>query len=227
MAAFREHIMFSTALGAGYGTALHYGLRLDWPHAAMAGLLCAFAGMLPDLDSDSGRPGKEIFGFVAMMIPLMLLRRLWRGGVDGEVAILIAVGVYLFIRLVVVSIFYRLTVHRGMFHSLPAALIAAETVFLVHDQHGFYDRLFVALGVLLGFLSHLVLDEIYSVDISGVVPKLKSSAGSALKLASKSVPASFVTWVVLGLLTYAIGVEQGFVKPFHLSVPWLAQATGK
>jgi hypothetical protein len=120
-----------------------------------------------------------------------------------------------------VNIFYRITVHRGMFHSLPAALIAAEIVFLAHDHPGLTDKLVLSGGVFVGFLSHLVLDEIYSVDISGVVPKLKASAGSALKLASKSVPASFVTWLMLGLLTYAIGVEQGYVKPIHLSVPWL------
>ena len=224
MAAFREHIMFSTALGAGYSATLVYAFHQDWPHSLLAGLLCGFAGMLPDLDSDSGRPAKEIFGFVGMIIPLMLLPRLAHRGVDPEIAFLIAAAVYLFIRLVIVNVFYRITVHRGMFHSLPAALIASEIIFLVHDRPALTDKLVLAGGVFVGFLSHLVLDEIYSVDISGVVPKLKASAGSALKLASKSVPASFLTWLVLGLLTYAIGVEQGYVKPIHVAVPWFANA---
>jgi membrane-bound metal-dependent hydrolase YbcI (DUF457 family) len=227
MAMFRTHVTVSTALGAGYSVALVYGFHQEWPHSLLAGLLCGFAGMLPDLDSDSGRPAKEIFGFVGTIIPLMLLRRLEHRGLDAEIAFLIAAAAYLLIRLVVVNVFHRITVHRGMFHSLPAAVIAAEIVFLAHDRSSLWDKLVLAVGVLIGFLSHLILDEIYSVDITGVVPKLKASAGSALKLASKSIPASFLTWLVLGLLTYAIGVEQGYVKPLHVAVPWIGQTAGK
>ena len=39
---------------------------------------------------------------------------------------------------------------------------------------------------MVGFLSHLVLDEIYSVDFRGARIKLKSSAGSAVKFMSSS-----------------------------------------
>jgi membrane-bound metal-dependent hydrolase YbcI (DUF457 family) len=219
MAAFREHITFSCALGAGYAATLVYGLHQEWPHSLVAGLLCGFAGMLPDLDSDSGRPAREIFGLVGTVIPLLLLRRLQGAGFDAEVTLLVAAAVYLLIRFGLSHVFYRITVHRGMFHSLPAALIAAQVVFLAYDRPSVWERLTLAVGVLLGFLSHLILDEIYSVDISGVVPKLKASAGSALKLASQSIPATFATWLLLLLLTYAIGVQQGYVEPIHLEIP--------
>ena len=45
-------------------------------------------------------------------------------------------------------------------------------------------------GVMVGFLSHLLLDELYSVDIRGVKVKLNKYAGTAVKLASPSFPAT-------------------------------------
>jgi hypothetical protein len=57
-------------------------------------------------------------------------------------------------------------------------------------------------GVMLGFLSHLVLDEIYSVGWDGLKPKLKSSAGSAIKFLSSSIPATATCYVLLGGLLY-------------------------
>jgi len=53
MAAFRQHVAFSTVLGLGYSIALK-GMGWDAGQALLAGGLCGLAGMLPDLDSDSG-----------------------------------------------------------------------------------------------------------------------------------------------------------------------------
>jgi hypothetical protein len=64
-------------------------------------------------------------------------------------------------------------------------------------------RLYLAIGVMIGFLSHLVLDEICAVDLMGVVPKLNQFAGSAVKLWSPS-------WIANGL-TYAILIGLGYL----------------
>ena len=55
---------------------------------------------------------------------------------------------------------------------------------------------------MIGFLSHLVLDEIYSVDWRGVRIKLKASAGSAVKFMSPSVIATATCYAILGGLGY-------------------------
>ena len=55
---------------------------------------------------------------------------------------------------------------------------------------------------MLGFLSHLILDEIWSVGFDGVVPKLKASAGSAFKLFSSSVWATAACYALLGALGF-------------------------
>ena len=51
-----------------------------------------------------------------------------------------------------------------MFHSLPAAVIFGEIAFLLASGDDWRLRAFKAGGVVIGFLSHLVLDEIYSIE---------------------------------------------------------------
>lgn len=216
MAAFKQHITFSSVLGAGYAVAM-WQLNFEWPQAVLAGVLCAFSGMLPDLDSDSGRPVQELFGVIAAVVPLFFLRRLRRAEISTEATILIMVGIYLFIRFGVSAFFKRVTVHRGMFHSLPAALIAAELLFLACDSTEPHGPAMMAGGVLIGFLSHLVLDELWSVNSQGLAIRLNKAAGSALKLASRSMPATLFTWLILFVLTYFVGVKQEYVKPIALS----------
>jgi hypothetical protein len=218
MAAFKQHVTFSSVLGVGYAVALDYS-GINWVHSVLAGGLCGLAGMLPDLDSASGRPARELFGFTAIGVPLLLSRRLLRSGIEPEQVVLAGAALYLSIRFGLAWLFRHLTVHRGMFHSIPAALIAGEAVFLADDSPEYFGRLTLAGGIMLGFLSHLVLDEIYSVDLSGMTPRLNKAAGSAVKFFSKSWSATLATWLLLGLLTYLIGVELRLVRPLDIQLP--------
>ncbi|HZU35921.1 MAG TPA: metal-dependent hydrolase, partial [Gemmataceae bacterium] len=126
--------------------------------------------------SDSGRPVKELFGVTATIVPFLLLHRLIRAGLPTENIILIGIGLYLGIRFGAAWLFKHLTVHRGMFHSIPAAAIAAELAFLADNGAPDMARWAVAGGVFLGYVSHLVLDEVYSIDARGL--KIRKSAGS-------------------------------------------------
>ncbi|MFT3879383.1 MAG: metal-dependent hydrolase [Gemmatales bacterium] len=168
MAAFREHIMFSTVLGVGYAVGLK-SMGYEPSHALLAGGLCGVAGMLPDLDSDSGKPVREMFGFLATVSALIFFHRMGDG--DLEYRMLLAACLYLFIRFGFSYIFKQLTVHRGMCHSIPTALIAGLSTFLIFSNMEHKGSLAMAGGVLIGFLSHLVLDEIYAVGFNGL--KLK------------------------------------------------------
>jgi hypothetical protein len=103
----------------------------------------------------------------------------------------------------------RLTVHRGMFHSIPAALITAVVAFLLLQGPSPILRLFLAVGPLLGFLSHLVMDEIWSVKLTGGDVGLKKSAGTAFKLFSSSIPATVMTYTVLLALSYLLLYDPG------------------
>jgi membrane-bound metal-dependent hydrolase YbcI (DUF457 family) len=211
MAAFREHVTVSTLLGVGYTVALKtYGW--DAGQALLAGALCGLAGMLPDLDSDSGKPVKELFGLLATVGSLFVFHRLRHTTLQPADRILAASVCYLLIRFAVGWLFTRLTVHRGMWHSLPAAFFVAELTFLAGaDVMGDRDAIILGGGVFLGFLSHLVLDEIYSLQWKGVLPSFKASSGTAFKLVSPSKSATVITWSLLALVTYRSAVRLGYV----------------
>src|SRR5206468_1768640 len=98
-------------------------------------------------------------------------------------------------------------VHRGMFHSIPALLVAGLGVFLVYRPADEVVRWFVAGGVMLGFLSHLVLDELCSVDFTGARVRLNKYAGSALKFWSTSATATFTCYLLLFGLGAAVWVH--------------------
>lgn len=215
MANYQTHITVSGLLGVTYGVAACQAGPFSGVHGALAGVLTGIAGMFPDLDSDSGRPVREVFGLVAAVAPLVLMDRLekWGGSHDG--ALLLAILVYITIRYGASTILNLISVHRGMFHSVPAMLIAAELTFLAYHHDSTQVRLLMAVGVALGFASHLVLDEIYSVKVSGVMVSMKSSSGTALKFIGRDWGANIVTYGLLFTLSYALLVDGGLVKPVH------------
>ena len=200
MASYVGHLTFSTGLGAAYGAAGALGLQMDWGPVFLGASLTAVGGLLPDLDSDSGVPVRELFGLGAVVVPFMAFPRLAAHGFTMEQTLAILFMMYLVIRYGVSAVFKKWTVHRGIYHSIPAMLIAGLTVFLVYHHPNMNLRLYLACGVMLGFLSHLVLDELCSVDFSGVAVKLNQFAGSAVKLKSESWIVNIATYSLLGYL---------------------------
>ena len=69
MAGFQTHITVSTLAGVGYGV-WGYSCGAPVQTCVLAGGLCSVSGMLPDLDSESGRPVQEISCFAAAVVPL-------------------------------------------------------------------------------------------------------------------------------------------------------------
>jgi hypothetical protein len=211
MAGYRQHISVSGFLGIAYGLGATFLLDFTPVQATLAGCLAWVAGMLPDLDSESGRPVREIFGLIAAVVPFEMMGHLLEWGGNPEGAMLLAVLTYAAIRYGGALVLGKLSVHRGMFHSIPAMLIAAELAFLGYKSDLINVKLLMAGGVALGFLSHLILDEMYSVEWSGIRVRLNKSAGSACKLVGKKFGPNLVTYALLVVLTYAMLVEMQLV----------------
>jgi len=187
-------------LGVGYtGTGLYLGLPIE--SSLIAGGMCGIGGMLPDIDSDSGIPFRESMGFAAAIIPVLMLSRFRALGLNFEQMVLITGAMYLFVRFGLARLLARYTVHRGMFHSLPAALIFAGVAFLVSDYGDLQMRYFKSTWLFLGVMSHLLLDEIYAVEWYRGRWRFKKSFGTAMKLWGKSPWANFSTY---GKLTIVI-----------------------
>jgi hypothetical protein len=202
MASYRGHLAFASILGAAYGGLAAWRLEYDWGRCLLGAGLTTLGGLLPDLDSDSGVPVRELFALTAAVAPVLLQGRLGAYGLTPEQTLVVMGGLYLLIRFVLSAIFKRWTVHRGMFHSIPALLISGLAVFLAYHGREVDLRLYLAGAVMLGFLSHLVLDELYSIDFMGGKVKLNRYAGSALKFFSRSASATVAAYAVLGGLGY-------------------------
>lgn len=184
MADFKTHIATSTLVGIGYGT---LGSLSGAPLSSclVAGGLCSVSGMLPDLDSDSGKPVREMMAFMAAVVPALMIPRFQQMNFNAEAMALAAAMIYIAIRFGVAEIFQRYTVHRGMWHSLPAAAVAGLLAFLAVSGDSPEIRLFKSGAVVLGFLTHLVLDEMWSFQVRRGRLKIKQSFGTALKLWSR------------------------------------------
>lgn len=209
MASYRGHLTFSSLLAAGYGTVGVWQFDLDWATVFLGAGLTALGGLAPDLDSDSSVPVRELFSLAGVVAPVLAFQRLENSGFSTEQVLVILGGIYLVVRYVMAFLFKTLTVHRGMFHSLPAMLISGLLVFLLYHNPRVVVRLYLAGGMMLGFLSHLVLDEIYAVSFMGFKLTPNKYAGSALKFFSPSWVATLTTYFVLGLLGYLAWLDLG------------------
>lgn len=218
MADFRTHMLTSTAFGIAYGVG-GYQMGLPIPTCLVAGGLCSVSGMLPDLDSDSGRPLREATTLAAAVVPMLMVERFQRLGWGHETMVLAAGVLYLVIRFGLTEIFRRFTVHRGMWHSIPAAIVVGMIAFLVMASEDISVRMFKTIAVVLGFMSHLVLDEIWSVDFRRGQYRFKSSFGTALKLWSNDRWANISTYLKLTALSFLVYQDHGFMSRFGTHDP--------
>lgn len=212
MAGYREHISVSGMMGVAYAFAAILMFGYTAVQATIAAVLTWIAGMLPDLDSESGKPVRELFGVTAALAPLLLFQNVNALGVRGDRAMLFSLIAYAVVKYGGAFALAKLTVHRGMFHSIPALLIASEITFVAYYSDEVRVRLLMAIGVGIGFLSHLVLDEMYSVQWDGTRVRLKNSAGTALKFFGTEAIPNGVTMGLLMLFTYMSLVQAGVVR---------------
>ena len=206
MANFQTHITFSSLLGVGYGSVAYVFYDVPLPSCVLAGGLCSVSGMLPDVDSDAGVPLRESIAFAAAVVPMMLIDRFRQLGMSSESLVLSGAGIYLFIRFGCAEMLRRYTRHRGMFHSIPAALIFGELAFLL-SSGDLQLRIYKAAAVVLGYVSHLLLDELYSIEWYRGRLRLKQSFGSALKLIGDRWWPNISTLAKLAILTYLVFVD--------------------
>jgi membrane-bound metal-dependent hydrolase YbcI (DUF457 family) len=212
MAGYREHITVSGLCGVGYGALATVVAGFTPVQGALAAVVTWIGGMLPDLDADGGKPVREIFGLLGAIVPMFAIRQLvrWCGSVDG--AVLAAILIYAVVRYGGSTVLKRVSVHRGMFHSIPALVIAAELVFLAYLSESYSVKFLMALGVAVGFFSHLLLDELYSVQLSGLKVRVSKSAGSALKMYGKGLYQNVFAYGLLFFLTWLTLLDLGWIR---------------
>jgi len=224
MAGFRMHVTTSAVLGCGYAGVGHFAYGMPPETAIVAGAMCGFSGMLPDIDSDYGVPLRETMAFTAAILPMLLVGHFQTLSLSHDSMALAAVTVYLFVRFGVANIIRKFTVHRGMFHSIPTCLIFAGLAFLVcATAPTFQIRCFKAGGVVVGFMSHLVLDEIYAVEFKGGAWRFKKSFGTAIKFWGDDGWSNFSTYAKLAIVVMFILGEPTVIQQLETTHPGFAQ----
>jgi membrane-bound metal-dependent hydrolase YbcI (DUF457 family) len=202
MSNFKTHITTSCVVGAGYGVAGSVLLEATLPTCILAGGLCGLAGVLPDLDSDSSVPVRETITFASAVVPMLMIDRFQAMGWSHETIVLAGGILYFGVRFGVSTLIKRYTVHRGMWHSIPAAAVFGLLAFLICSCEDMTFRLFKTGAVVLGFMVHLTLDEIWAIDLKNF--RLKKSFGTALKLWGKKGWANVSVYAKLGFLVLLV-----------------------
>jgi len=201
MANFRTHL----AGAALASTLAAYTIHADGLVDLKAALICAacgtLGGILPDIDADQSRPTKLIFGALALAAAAATSFALYQRqpivltGLAAIVALFV-VGV------VLRALLNRFCVHRGLIHSLPVAVLSGAVTASLAAQLGVGPLRAWLFGafVCAGFIVHLLLDELYSVDL--VNTRLKRSFGTALKFGVRKTPlrAALVCLAVFALI---------------------------
>src|SRR5690606_34174184 len=110
------------------------------------------------------------------------------------------------------AVFHRFSYHRGIWHSILAGLLFWFLAAIVFKQLlGRHEGVAWLGGVFLfvGYITHLVLDEISSVDVLDT--RIKASFGSALKLYDGRKPGDTAIVAVLAALLFTMTPS---AKPF-------------
>ena len=202
MADFKVHLMGGIAAGAGASAIGHYMAGLTILQAGAVFVVGSVGGLLPDLDSDTGKPLVFLFHLISVLIPsLLFVKAVQIGGDSPEFLICYFTASYLFINYVVCAIVKRVTVHRGMMHSIPFVFVCSGVAYILFKPSGTQVAVIAGLAVLLGCLVHLVLDEITSFKLKfGIIPVPKRSSGSAFKFKSDSLLATLFVYIILVII---------------------------
>lgn len=207
MAMFREHIGFGAIVSAVLVVAVYsYALMTDWGLLAVLFLVAVLGSFLPDVDSDSGLPFHLVFGTATVAAGGATLAVMLEASDDWRIIAGISLAVLVFTWVVVGGVIKRFTKHRGIFHSIPAAVIAGLGTYLVAEHLALAEQPAVIFGVGMGagYIAHLTLDELHAgITLDGIPFNPKSSLGSALKLFSRSGGVNIATYSLLATLFYS------------------------
>lgn len=188
MANFTTHIGAGTVIAGALAT-LTLAADVVAPENLVAVTLAGVLGsVLPDIDLKDSRPSRAMFAGLGVFFSFAVLFNAATKLSVAELWIL-WLGTLVGVRYGLHYIFHKLAVHRGIWHSLLAGLFCSVATAIV-----FYYLLrrpegvaWLAAGfMMIGYLTHLILDEIYSVDVMDV--RIKSSFGTAVKLIDRRYP---------------------------------------
>ncbi len=182
MANFNTHFMVGAGASAMVsGTIL--SMEITSPEEAVyAFALGTLGALLPDVDSAHSTSIKVGFNVLSILMTIMVIFVKSSTYSLIEMSI-VASLVFIGIRYALLDIFRKISKHRGMFHSIPVAIIWGIVIaILMQYFFGLNSLISWVYGFMVttGYFVHLILDETYSVDLGN--RRVKKSFGTAMKL---------------------------------------------
>lgn len=209
MAMFREHIGIGAIVAMVVTVGAYvYAITIEPYLLLLLFGVTTLGSILPDVDSDSGMPFYLVYGTATLTVTgLVVLYVMTYPPENPYILFGVPFTVFLFVWFVIGGIFKRFTSHRGIFHSIPMMGIAGLGTIMVSERLGFVGQpaYILGAGMAIGYLTHLVLDELHStVNFEGIPFLPKKSLGTALKFFSSSTGVNVATYTTLVLLWYSV-----------------------
>ncbi len=218
MGNYRQHLTFAAGCGSLYTLLAYLSAGVHWVYGSVALLLTTFSGLLPDLDSPSGVEVKGLSSLLGLLTALSV----WKSfsGLQPvpafEYHLWAMIAAYLLVRHGLRRLFIRFSVHRGISHSVPTGAVWGAVTYLYYPSAYPMIRLTMACAVMTGFGSHLLLDEMCSVNLKNV--RVNKAFGTAIKFWAPSAFSTIGIYVLLSALTWQIAQQwpddrQAFAPP--------------
>jgi hypothetical protein len=211
MANFTTHIAIGTIVSGGLAT-LTLAADVIAPENLIAVTLAGVLGsVLPDIDLKDSRPSRALFSGIAVFLSFIVLFSVAYKYSIAEMWIL-WLGSFLLFRYGGEAVFHRFSYHRGIWHSVLAGLLFwFLTAIVFKNVLGRHEGVAWLAGgfMFMGYMTHLILDEIYSVDVFDT--RLKASFGSAFKLYD---PRKVGDSVVIAIITALLFIATPSARPF-------------
>lgn len=210
MASFAQHVNTAVII-SGIAIAPLYSSSLIDINQALALLFFGMmGGILPDIDLENSKPIQITSSILSIFIPLLAILTLLQSLSISKMLFIWFLSSIL-LHFILFKILLNFTTHRGVIHSIPMGLVFAQFLNIFFSHILEFEELFSLLcGLFLffGFIIHLLLDELVSLNAFGM--SFKKSLGSALKLYDKNNLFGsillYITVIVLQL-TYPINIE--------------------
>lgn len=204
MANFATHIGAGTVVSGALAT-ITLAADVIAPENLVAITLAGVLGsVLPDIDLKDSRASRALFSGLAVFFSFCVL---FMNAAQYSIAELwlLWLGSFLLVRYAAEALFHRFSYHRGIWHSILAALFWwFLTAIVFHYVLGTHEGVAWLAGgfMFIGYLTHLLLDELYSVNLMG--QRLKRSFGSAMKLFDSRKPGDSATIAALAVILFLL-----------------------
>lgn len=153
----------------------------------------SLGSLLPDLDADQSAPVQVSFTLASIALAFGVMFQFAHQFPSVAELATIWLLSYVLFRWLVFALFARITRHRGIIHSVPAGiwfgLLASAASYHLGGLAPLSAWL-LGTFVTFGFLVHLLLDELFSINLFGF--KTRRSLGSAFKFWSRASPGASV-----------------------------------